>query len=53
MSVCDSSIPVECMKDSVENLFILFGDKNYVPQTLEEFRIEYENKMKASNLVDD
>lgn len=52
VSVCDSSIPVECLKDSVENLFILFGDKNYVPQTLEEFRIEYENKMKASNLVD-
>lgn len=49
----DSPIPIECRKESVESLFSLFGDKNYEPHSLEEYRIEYENKMKASNLVDD
>lgn len=42
---CDSTIPIECDIDSVEKLFSLFGDKNYEPRSLEEYRIEYENKM--------
>ena len=43
----DSSIPIQCDKDSVESLFNLFGDKNYEPHSLEEYRIEYENKSKS------
>lgn len=42
---CNSSIPVECDIDSVEKLFSLFGDKNYEPHSLEEYRMEYKNKM--------
>lgn len=42
----DSSIPIKCDKDSAESLFNLFGDKNYEPHSLEEYRIEYENKSK-------
>lgn len=45
VSFCDSSIPIKCDIDSVEKLFSLFGDKNYEPRSLEEYRMEYENKM--------
>lgn len=46
VSFCDSSIPIECDKNSVESLFSLFGDKNFEPHSLEEYRMEYENRMK-------
>lgn len=42
----DSSIPIECDKDSVEYLYDLFGDKNFEPHSLEDYRIEYENNLK-------
>lgn len=42
---CDSSVPIECDKESVENLFNLYGDKNYEPHSLEEYRLEYEKRM--------
>ena len=41
---CDSSIPIECDKESVESLFSLFGDKNFEPHSLKEYRMEYENR---------
>lgn len=43
---CESSIPVECDKESVESLFNLYGNKNYEPHSLEEYRLEYENRIK-------
>lgn len=43
VNFCESPIPIECDKNSVENLFSLFGDRNYEPHSLEEYRIEYEN----------
>ncbi len=46
----DSSIPVVCDKDSVETLFSLFGDKNYEPHSLEEYRIEYENVIELNSM---
>lgn len=43
VSFCDSSIPIKCDDiDSVGKLFNLFGDKNYEPHSLEEYRMEYE-----------
>lgn len=41
----NSSIPIECDKDSVENLFNLFGDRNYEPHSLKEYLNEYENSL--------
>ena len=47
VSFCNSSIPIECDKDSVEALYTLFGDKSYEPHSLEEYRLEYEKKLNS------
>ena len=49
---CDSSVPIECDKESVENLFNLYGDKNYEPHSLEEYRLEYQ-KRKNQNYINE
>lgn len=40
----ESSIPIKCNKYSVEKLFDLYGDKNYIPKSISDYFYEYKKK---------